>query len=348
MTTIPESFTALLVKGDGYTDTPVGHIHYDSFDDYLELGEVAVPELEAGQVLVEMTQSAINPSDLHFLKGEYGQPRIAGAAAGFEGVGTVISSGDDPYATSLVGQRVSFVATPNGSGTWATHAITDAAVCIPMPDTVADPDAAGFIVNPLTAAAMFAQAKDAGSPGVVLTAGASQVSKFIIALARDEDMASIAIVRRDVHTDMLTELGATVVLNQNDPDFAEQLAAALREHKPQMFIDAVVDSTSTQIFNAMGRNSTWLIYGSLSPDTPPLSNPGELIFMFKEIRGFWLTPWLMGASLDEKLRVFGEVQARFGDGRWSTDVGATVALTDAMDTLATVLKDPRGKVFITP
>jgi len=217
-----------------------------------------------------------------------------------------------------------------------------------MPDTVADPDAAGFIVNPLTAAAMFAQAKDAGSPGVVLTAGASQVSKFIIALARDEDMASIAIVRRDVHTDMLTELGATVVLNQNDPDFAEQLAAALREHKPQMFIDAVVDSTSTQIFNAMGRNSTWLIYGSLSPDTPPLSNPGELIFMFKEIRGFWLTPWLMGASLDEKLRVFGDVQARFGDGRWSTDVGATVALTDVMDTLATVLKDPRGKVFITP
>ena len=348
MTTAPETFTALLQKQDGYTADPVGHIRYESFDDYLELGEVAVPELDAGQVLIEMTLATINPSDLHFLKGEYGQPRIKGKAAGFEGVGTVITAGADAYATSLLGQRVSFVASPTGSGTWATHAITDAMMCIPMPETVNDHDAAGFIINPLTAAAMFDQAKTAGSPGVVLTAGASQVSKFIIALARDAGLASIAIVRRDVHNDVLEELGATVILNQTDADFDEKLEAAMKEHKPQMFIDAVVDATSTKIFNAMGRKSTWLIYGSLSPETPPMSNPGELIFMFKEIRGFWLTPWMTGAPLEEKMAVFGEVQARFGDGRWSTDVGATVALTDVMDTLADVLRDPRGKVFIKP
>jgi NADPH:quinone reductase-like Zn-dependent oxidoreductase len=348
MAVAPETFTALLQKQDGYTADPIGHIHYDSFDDYLELGEVAVPELESGQVLVEMTLATINPSDLHFLKGEYGQPRIKGKAAGFEGVGTIIASGADPYATSLIGQRVSFVAPPTGSGTWATHAVTDAMMCIPMPDTVNDHDAAGFIVNPLTAAAMFDQAKTAGSPGVVLTAGASQVSKFIIALARDAGLASIAIVRRDVHNDVLEELGATVILNQSNDDFDGQLKAAMKEHKPQMFIDAVVDATSTKIFNAMGQKSTWLIYGSLSPETPLMSNPGELIFMFKEIRGFWLTPWMMGAPLEEKMAVFGEVQARFGDGRWSTDVGATVALTDVMDTLADVLQDPRGKVFIKP
>jgi NADPH:quinone reductase-like Zn-dependent oxidoreductase len=348
MTTAPETFSALLQKQDGYTADPVGHIHYDSFDDYLELGEVAVPELESGQVLVEMTLATINPSDLHFLKGEYGQPRIKGKAAGFEGVGTIITSGADPYATSLIGQRVSFVAPPTGSGTWATHAVTDAMMCIPMPDTVNDHDAAGFIVNPLTAAVMFDQAKTAGSPGVVLTAGASQVSKFIIALARDAGLASIAIVRRDVHDDVLEELGATVILNHSNDDFDGQLKAAMKEHKPQMFIDAVVDATSTKIFNAMGRKSTWLIYGSLSPETPPMSIPGELIFMFKEIRGFWLTPWMMGAPLEEKMAVFGEVQARFGDGRWSTDIGATVALTDVMDTLADVLQDPRGKVFIKP
>ena len=98
----------------------------------------------------------------------------------------------------------------------------------------------------------------------------------------------------------------------------------------------------------MGRNSTWLIYGSLSPETPPMSNPGELIFQFKEIRGFWLTPWMTNTPLDEKMTVFAEVQARFADGRWSTDVGATVALDDVMSSLAGVLEDPRGKVFIKP
>lgn len=348
MSSIPDTFTALLQKQDGYTTTREGHIRYDSFDDYLELGEVAVPEIAATQVFVEMTLATINPSDLHFLKGEYGQPRQQGKAAGFEGVGHVIASGDDPYAASLIGQRVSFVAPPTGSGTWATHSITEAMMCIPMPESVNDNDAAGFIVNPLTAAAMFDQARAAGSPGVVLTAGASQVSKFIIALARDAGLASVVIVRRDVHNEMLADLGATVILNQTDADFDTQLAEAMSEHKPQMFIDAVVDATSTKIFNAMGRNSTWLIYGSLSPETPPMSNPGELIFLFKEIRGFWLTPWMTDTPLEDKLEVFADVQARFADGRWHTDVGATVPLADVMQTLAGVLEDPRGKVFISP
>ena len=74
----------------------------------------------------------------------------------------------------------------------------------------------------------------------------------------------------------------------------------------------------------------------------------QLIFMNKTIRGFWLTPWMTETSIEAKFEVFGEVQARFSDGRWSTDVGATVNLTEVMDTLADTLKDPRGKVFIKP
>ena len=345
---LPTSITALVQTQHGYNPEPVGHIQYDSFEPYIELREIDVPVLEENHVLIEMTMAAINPSDLHFLKGEYGQPRQAGKPAGFEGVGTVLAAGSDAYATSLVGQRVSFASTPTGSGTWATHAVTEAALCVPMPDSVADPDAAGFIVNPLTAAAMFDQAKSQGTGAVVLTAGASQVSKFIIALARDAGLATIVIVRRNVHDEVLTSLGATVVLNQESDDFGERLAEAIGEHRPATLIDAVVDATSTTIFNAMGKNSTWLVYGSLSPDLPTMSDPGGMIFQNKVIRGFWLSPWLSNTSLEDKIEVFGEVQARFGDGRWSTDVAATISLDNVMSDLADTLRDPRGKVFITP
>ncbi|NNE95854.1 MAG: zinc-binding dehydrogenase [Acidimicrobiales bacterium] len=347
--TIPTRITGLLVKQHGYNTTnPEGHIRFESMDPYIELGEVDTPDLASGQVLVEMSMAPINPSDLHFLKGEYGQPRVQGKPAGFEGVGTVIAAGDDAYAQSLVGTRVSFAATPTGTGTWATHAVSDAELCIPMPETVSDHDAAGFIVNPLTAAAMFEDAKSAGSPGVVLTAGASQVSKFIVALARDAGLESVCIVRRDVHNDALTDLGATAILNQNDDDFDQRLKEVMKTHKPRFLIDAVVDATSTKIFNAMGSNSTWLVYGSLSAEIPPLSNPGEFIFMNKVIRGFWLAPWLSRAPMEEKIEVFGEVQARFADGRWSTDVAATLRLAHAPTELVEALADPRGKVFITP
>ncbi len=346
---IPEKIAALIVKQDGYNRVdPEGHIRFESMEPYLEFGEIDTPHLEPGTVLVEMAMAPINPSDLHFLKGEYGQPRVQGKPAGFEGVGTVVMAGDDEYSLSLLGQRVSFAATPKGTGTWATHAVAESMLCIPQPDAVSDPNAAGFIVNPLTAAAMFEEVKASGSPGVVLTAGASQVSKFIVALARDAELESICIVRRDVHNEALEALGATVILNQNDDDFESQLSATMKQHKPRFFIDAVVDSVSTQIFNAMGKNSHWMIYGSLSPELPPLSNPGELIFLNKTIGGFWLTPWLGSKSLADKLAVFGEVQRRFSDGHWATDVGATLSISEAVEKLPEILKDPRGKVFLTP
>jgi hypothetical protein len=52
--------------------------------------------------------------------------------------------------------------------------------------------------------------------------------------------------------------------------------------------------------------------------------------------------------LEQKMEVFGEVQARFGDGRWHTDVGEILPISDVPDRLADVLRDPRGKVFLTP
>ncbi len=56
---------------------------------FIEDGEIAVPEPQDGQVLIKTRLANINPSDLHFIKGEYGQPRRKGLPAGFEGVGDV-------------------------------------------------------------------------------------------------------------------------------------------------------------------------------------------------------------------------------------------------------------------
>ena len=167
-------------------------------------------------------------------------------------------------------------------------------------------------------------------------------------MARDAGLPSIAVVRRDVHDETLRELGVTEVINQSADDFDDRLKEVVREHRPATLIDAVVDDSSTKIFNAMGRDSTWLIYGSLSPDVPSICDLGGLIFQNKTIRGFWLSPWLANAALEEKLGVFGEVQGRFSDGRWKTDVSATISLEDVLTDLAPALQDPRGKVFITP
>ncbi len=102
--TIPSEMKALLLVGDGYTKTPSGSV-LEAMEPYLEPGSIAVPAPGPSQVLIKVSLASINPSDVAFIKGQYGQPRVKGRPAGFEGVGTVVAGGDDPYPKSLVGKR---------------------------------------------------------------------------------------------------------------------------------------------------------------------------------------------------------------------------------------------------
>ena len=51
-------------------------------------------------------------------------------------------------------------------------------------------------------------------------------------------------------------------------------------------------------------------------------------------------------ALPKKTEV--QVQARFADGRWKTDVSEGLALRDVVPNLADALKKSDGKVIITP
>ncbi|TGW05141.1 NADH oxidoreductase, partial [Mesorhizobium sp. M2D.F.Ca.ET.145.01.1.1] len=171
--TIPSEMKALLLVGDGYTRTPSGSA-LEAMEPYLEPGSIAVPAPRPSQVLIKVSLASINPSDVAFIKGQYGQPRAKGQPAGFEGVGTVVAGGEEPYPRSLIGKRVAFATGLSNWGSWAEYAVAEAAACIPLLDTVRDEDGAAMIVNPLTAIAMFDIVKQEGEKAFIMTAGASQ------------------------------------------------------------------------------------------------------------------------------------------------------------------------------
>lgn len=186
--TIPDRMTAIVQLEDGYSGTATG----PSLDDaapFVALREIDVPKPAEGQALIRVRMASVNPSDIHFIKGEYGQPRVKGAPAGFEAVGDVVA-GRGAYAESLVGKRVAFYATH--SGAWAEYALTEASACIPLRPDLRDEDGAAQIVNPLTAMAMFdivrENAAKSGAKGFVFTAAASQLGKLIVGLGRDHGL----------------------------------------------------------------------------------------------------------------------------------------------------------------
>ncbi|WP_137932886.1 zinc-binding dehydrogenase [Mesorhizobium comanense] len=344
--TIPAEMKALLLVGDGYTRTPSGSV-LEATEPYLEPGSTAVPSPGPTQVLIKVSLASINPSDVAFIKGQYGQPRVKGRPAGFEGVGTVVAGGDEPYSKSLVGKRIAFATGLSNWGSWAQYAIAEAAACIPLLDTVRDEDGAAMIVNPLTAIAMFDIVKQDGEKAFVMTAGASQLCKLIIGLARGEGYRPIVTVRRDEQIPLLKEIGAAHVLNEKAADFEATLREVIKAEQPRIFLDAVTGPLASAIFNAMPKRARWIIYGRLDPDATVIREPGQLIFQHKHIEGFWLSEW-MRQFKDRRGPAILEAQKRFSDGRWSTDVTAVVPLAEAMARLPGELAKPNGKVFIRP
>jgi NADPH:quinone reductase-like Zn-dependent oxidoreductase len=214
-------------------------------------------------------------------------------------------------------------------------------------DQVRDEDAAAFIVNPLTALAMFDLVREEGAKSFVLSAAASQLCKLIMGVARDEGFRPIAIVRRD-DDGHLADAGAAHVLNATAPDFKARLAEVLKEEPPRIFLDAVTGTLGGTVFNAMGRGARWVVYGRMDAGTTVIPEPGQLIFMHKRIEGFWLTEWMRVTPFERKAAVVMEAQKRFADGRWKTDVTAVVPMAEAIARVPQELAKPDGKVFIAP
>ncbi|MCO5057346.1 MAG: zinc-binding dehydrogenase [Rhizobiaceae bacterium] len=341
-----QTMRALLLKNDGYSRTPSGSV-LEAIDPYVEYGTIDVPSPGPSQVLVKVSLASVNPSDVMFLKGLYGQPRKQGQPAGFEGVGEVVATGDSDLAKGLAGKRIAFATGLSNWGAWAEYAVAEAAACIPLIDSVGDEDGAAMIVNPLTALAMFGIVKDEGQKSFILTAGASQLCKLIAGVARDEGYRAISIVRRDDQIPLLEKAGAAHVLNYEKPDFEKRLAEICRAEEPRIFLDAVTGPLASTIFHVMPKRARWIIYGRLDNTPTELREPGQFIFAHKKVEGFWLTEW-MRSNPERRVAAVMEAQKRFSDGRWKTDVTAVIPLGEAVDRAAEELARPNGKIFIKP
>ncbi|MEL6478798.1 MAG: alcohol dehydrogenase catalytic domain-containing protein [Pseudomonadota bacterium] len=347
MTTLPDDMLALVQKKDGFAKIESTGPYLDDLAPYLTATRQPLPEIGPGQVLIRLRLAAINPSDIHFIKGEYGIPRVKGAAAGFEGCGDVVATG--PGAEALEGRRVAFIGSKTGTGAWAEYVRAEAASCVPLPDIIRDEDAAGLFVNPLTAIGMVSLAAEAGTGAIVMTAGGSQLSKLMIGLAKDRGIKTIPLVRRDAMLAPLAALGADHPLNVTAPDFAERFADVSKQEKPRILLDAVADDVTAQVFFGMPNRTRWVVYGKLNPMPVAMTEMGQFVFTGKRIEGFWLTQWLEEVDSDTRKQAFGTLFERFGSGAWRTDLQAVIPLAEAHARLPEeLMRENTGKVMFAP
>jgi NADPH:quinone reductase-like Zn-dependent oxidoreductase len=341
------SMPALVQTQDGYASELPDSTTFESLDPYLAATMATTPAPGRGEVLIRVRMAPVNPSDITFIVGAYGQPRVAGAPAGFEGVGEVVRSGGGLIADRLVDKRVSFYA--GVSGSWAGYAVAAARTCIPLRDDVSDENGAALLINPMSAWAMYDLVRREGAKAFVMTAASSQLCKLVTTLASEKGYRPISLVRRDEQIEPLRRLGAAHVLNTEAPGFNESLAGVLKVEKPRILLDALSGPLPQSVFAAMGKDSRWVVYGGLDLRPASLPDPGQLIFQSKRIEGFWLTSWLQNGSPIRMLKAARGVQSRFASGAWNTDVAERVPLSEALARIPALLAGAnRGKVLLTP
>lgn len=313
----------------------------------LSVERVPVPTPKAGEVLIKIEAASINPSDLVFLRNQYGVQKPLPIVPGFEGSGTVVETGPGVLARWLKGKRVACRASERGNGTWSDYMVCPAAHCIPLLGSVTTEQGASLIVNPLTAWSLLALARREGHRAFIQTAAASALGRMLVRYAADEGVPAIHIVRRPEQAEMLRAIGAEHVIDSSQAGYTEALEKLSNELNATIAFDAVGGELAASVLHAMPRGSRLVLYGVLSGQ-PLQAYGGDIIFGGKSVGGFWLTKWVQYMSVPAKLRMIFSVQKRIGTD-FKTEVRARYPLEkihEAMEEYKS--RRSEGKVLLIP
>jgi NADPH:quinone reductase-like Zn-dependent oxidoreductase len=332
----------------------------------LSLEEVTLTAPGDDEVIVRVEAAPINPSDLGLLLGpadvstlqtsgtaerpvvtfEVPKERLGGVRArlgqslpvGNEGAGTVIDAGANGRA--LVGRKVGML----GGAMYAQYRKLKLRDVVPLPDGASAADGASMFVNPLTSLAFVETMKIEGRKALVHTAAASNLGQMLQRICLADGVPLVNIVRNAAQAKILTDIGATYVLDSTAEDFRPRLVDALAETGATLAFDAIGGGTlGSDILHAMeqaaNRNAKeysrygsdvakqLYIYGALSP-TPTTLN--WLAYGFRwNVSGFLLTPFMQNAPEGVvprmRQRVVDELTTTF-----ASHYTATIGLAEAL------------------
>lgn len=243
----------------------------------LTVGELDVPAVGAGEVLIKVHASGINPSDVKQRSGWGGlKLRAARVIPHNDGSGVIEAVGEG-VASDRIGQRVwIYKATfPQAMGTAAEYVVLPAEQAIPLPDQVDFAAAACLGVPAMTAHhCVFKDGSVAGQT-ILVAGGAGSVGNYAIQLAKWGGASVITTVSSDAKAEVAKAAGADHVINYK----TENVVDAIRNiTKQRSGIDRVIEvdfagnlETNLAVLKVDGVIATYASDSNLQPALPVYS-----------------------------------------------------------------------------
>ncbi len=300
----------------------------------LEVVDLPDPEPGPDEVVVEVTRAGMNFADTHQRENDY----LAKAEL-------PLIPGGEIAGRTADGRRVAAML---ANGGYAEKVLVDRAALVPIPDEVSDDQAAGVLLQGLTAWALLriSARLDRGESVVVQAAGGGTGTLAVQLAKRYGAGRVIALASTAEKRDLATRLGADAAVDSRSDD----LAAAIREANGGEQVDVVLEMAGGAAFDAclsalapFGR----LVSFGIASRQPNEVMTQKLMRTSRAVVGFWLVHLFRRPDLLEQ--GITELLEAVGSGKLEVVIGATYGLSDVADAHRALQgRETQGKLLLDP
>jgi putative PIG3 family NAD(P)H quinone oxidoreductase len=209
---------------------------HDGQDPGLSWQDVADPQAGPGEVLLEVTASAVNRADLLQAKGQYPPPEGASDILGLECSGTILELGEGVTGWE-VGQSVCALLAGGG---YAQRVAVPAAQVLPLPTGVDELHAAAL---PEVACTVWSNLVMLGGlrtgQTLLVHGGSSGIGTMAVQVGRALGAIVAVTAGRAESLEACRELGAEILVNHRTEDFVDALRATTQGRGADLILDVV-------------------------------------------------------------------------------------------------------------
>lgn len=211
----------------------------------IEIAQVDIPEINAGQILIKVAACSVNRSDLLTVQGHnYGHVGGGQKIMGASFTGEVVAVGDDAEGIA-VGDRVS----ATGAAGWAKYAVSNWQRALPVPSSGVELiEVAGLTSGLCIMHDAIVTNGQFESGQTMLVQGASS-GVGIIAMQIGKHLGASLVIGTSTNAERrsrLSEFGADMALDSRDEGWVDQVLEATDGKGVDLLIDQVSGYTANQ------------------------------------------------------------------------------------------------------
>jgi NADPH2:quinone reductase len=279
----------------------------------LQLVDLPDPEPSDGMTVVDVARAGINWADTHAIRNDYLAEQELPLIPGAEIAGTTPD-----------GKRVAALISNGG---YAQKALVPEAFLVPLPDEVNDEQAAGLLLQGLTAHALLHYcARVEKGEAVVVEAAAGGTGSLAVQLAKRAGAKVIGLASSEEKRAFAEKLGADATADSRADDLKEAILEANGGEK----VDVVLHMSGTGFeaeLGSLGMLGRLVLFGNAARHPNELQT-NYLLQSSKSVIGFWLVA-LVARRQDLVRSMIGDLIGAVAAGDLQVMIGETYPLSEA-------------------